>query len=179
MSRRRVVVTGLGIVSPVGSTVDTAWAAILRGESGIGAVKRFDATAFPTRICGSVRDFNLESYLSVKEARKMDAFQHYGYAAGVQAFNDSGLTVTDANAARVGAVMGAGIGGLETIEDTHSRYLEAKSPKRISPFYIPSSIINMISGHLSIKFGFTGPNLAVVTACTTSTHAIGLAEPRE
>jgi 3-oxoacyl-[acyl-carrier-protein] synthase II len=175
LSRRRVVVTGLGIVSPVGSTVESAWAAILRGESGIGQVTRFDAAAFPTRICGSVRDFNVEAYLNSKEARKMDAFQHYGYAAGIQAFNDSGLTITPANAARVGAIMGAGIGGLETIEDTHGRYLEAKGPRKISPFYIPSSIINMISGHLSIKFGLTGPNLAVVTACTTSTHAIGLA----
>jgi 3-oxoacyl-[acyl-carrier-protein] synthase II len=162
-------------VSPIGSTLQTAWAAVLRGESGIGPISRFDASAFPTRICGSVRDFNVEQYLNVKEARKMDAFQHYGYAAGVQAFNDSGLTITPANAERVGAIMGAGIGGLETIEETHGRYLEAKGPRKISPFYIPSSIINMISGHLSIKFGFTGPNLAVVTACTTSTHAIGLA----
>jgi 3-oxoacyl-[acyl-carrier-protein] synthase II len=154
--------------------VDSAWAAALRGESGIGMITRFDAAPFPTRICGSVKDFNVEEYLNTKEARKMDAFQHYGYAAGVQAFNDSGLVVTPENAARVGAIMGAGIGGLETIEDTYGRYLAAKGPRKISPFYIPGSIINMISGHLSIKFGLTGPNLAVVTACTTATHAIGL-----
>ena len=175
MSRRRVVVTGLGIVSPLGSRVETAWAAALRGESGIGMITRFDATPFPTRICGSVKGFNVEEYLNTKEARKMDAFQHYGYAAGVQAFNDSGFVVTPENAARVGAIMGAGIGGLETIEETHGRYLQSKGPRKISPFYIPGSIINMISGHLSIKFGLTGPNLAVVTACTTATHALGLA----
>jgi 3-oxoacyl-[acyl-carrier-protein] synthase II len=161
-------------VSPLGSRVDTAWAAALRGESGIGMITRFDATPFPTRICGSVKDFNVEEYLNSKEARKMDAFQHYGYAAGVQAFTDSGLVVTAENAARVGAIMGAGIGGLETIEDTHGRYVAAHGPRKISPFYIPGSIINMISGHLSIKFGLTGPNLAVVTACTTATHALGL-----
>jgi 3-oxoacyl-[acyl-carrier-protein] synthase II len=163
------------MVSPLGSTVEASWAAALGGESGIGPITRFDAAAFPTRICGSVKDFDVGLYLNPKEARKMDAFQHYGYAAGVQAFNDSGLTVDAANAARIGAIVGAGIGGLETIEDTHARYLEAKGPRKISPFYIPGSIINMISGHLSIKFGFTGPNLAVVTACTTGTHAIGLA----
>ncbi len=163
------------MVSPLGSTVQSSWAAALRGESGIGPIRRFDAAAFPTRICGSVKDFNVEQYLSAKEARKMDAFQHYGYAAGVQAFEESGLKVTPQNAPRIGAIIGAGIGGLETIEETTARFLEAKGPRRISPFYIPSSIINMISGHLSIKFGFTGPNLAVVTACTTATHAIGLA----
>ena len=163
------------MVSPLGPTVETAWAAAVRGESGIGPIKRFDASAFPTRICGSVKDFNVEQYLTAKEARKMDAFQHYGFAAGVQAFTESGLTVTDDNSARVGAIMGAGIGGLETIEEMTGRYLEAKGPRKISPFYIPGSIINMISGHLSIKYGFTGPNLAVVTACTTATHAIGLA----
>jgi|SRR5882672_6991336 len=163
------------MVSPLGPTVVASWAAALRGESGIGPITRFDAAAFPTRICGSVKDFNVEQYLTVKEARKMDPFQHYGYAAGVQAFEESGLKVTPENAARIGAIIGAGIGGLETIEDTTGRYLEAKGPRRISPFYIPGSIINMISGHLSIKFGFTGPNLAVVTACTTATHAIGLA----
>lgn len=163
------------MVSPLGSTVQSSWAAALRGESGIGPITRFDAAAFPTRICGSVKDFNAEQYLSAKEARKMDAFQHYGFAAGVQAFEESGLKVTPENAPRIGAIIGAGIGGLETIEDTTARYLEAKGPRRISPFYIPGSIINMISGHLSIKFGFTGPNLAVVTACTTATHAIGLA----
>jgi 3-oxoacyl-[acyl-carrier-protein] synthase II len=163
------------MVSPLGPTVETSWTAAVRGESGIGPITRFDAAAFPTRICGSVKDFNVEQYLSAKEARKMDAFQHYGFAAGVQAFTESGLTVTDGNSARVGAIIGAGIGGLETIEEMTGRYLEAKGPRKISPFYIPGSIINMISGHLSIKYGFTGPNLAVVTACTTGTHAIGLA----
>jgi 3-oxoacyl-[acyl-carrier-protein] synthase II len=162
-------------VSPLGPTVETSWAAAVRGESGIGPIKRFDAAVFPTRICGSVKDFNVEQYLTAKEARKMDAFQHYGFAAGVQAFTESGLTITGDNSARVGAIIGAGIGGLETIEETTGRYLEAKGPRKISPFYIPGSIINMISGHLSIKYGFTGPNLAVVTACTTATHAIGLA----
>ena len=163
------------MVSPLGPTVETSWAAAVRGESGIGPIKRFDASAFPTRICGSVKDFNVEQYLTAKEARKMDAFQHYGFAAGVQAFTESGLTITAENKARVGAIVGAGIGGLETIEEMTARYLEAKGPRKISPFYIPGSIINMISGHLSIKYGFTGPNLAVVTACTTATHAIGLA----
>jgi len=163
------------MVSPLGSNVETSWAAALQGESGIGPITRFDASAFPTRICGSVKDFNVEQYLTAKEARKMDAFQHYGFAAGVQAFEQSGLKVTPQNAPRIGAIMGAGIGGLETIEEMTGRYLDAKGPRRISPFYIPGSIINMISGHLSIKYGFTGPNLAVVTACTTATHAIGLA----
>jgi 3-oxoacyl-[acyl-carrier-protein] synthase II len=163
------------MVSPLGSSVETSWAAALKGESGIGPITRFDASAFPTRICGSVKDFNVEQYLTGKEARKMDAFQHYGFAAGVQAFEESGLKVTPQNAARIGAIMGAGIGGLETIEEMTGRYLEARGPRKISPFYIPGSIINMISGHLSIKYGFTGPNLAVVTACTTATHAIGLA----
>lgn len=163
------------MVSPLGSNVETSWAAALRGESGIGPITRFDASAFPTRICGSVKDFNVEQYLTAKEARKMDAFQHYGFAAGVQAFDESGLKVTPENAPRIGAIMGAGIGGLETIEEMTGRYLAAKGPRKISPFYIPGSIINMISGHLSIKYRFTGPNLAVVTACTTATHAIGLA----
>ena len=177
MSKRRVVITGLGIVSPVGSTVDSAWAAILAGQSGIGPITRFDVSAFPVRFGGSVKDFNAEAYLSPKELRKIDPFMHYGYAAGVDAFKDSGIEVTEKNAERIGVLMGAGIGGLDTIEDNYAKYLGSggNTPKKISPFFVPGSIINMISGHLSINLKLTGPNIAVVTACTTSTHAIGLA----
>ena len=175
MSKRRVVITGLGIVSPVGSTVDSAWATILAGKSGIGPITRFDVSAFPVRFGGSVQGFNAEEYLSPKELRKIDPFMHYGYAAGAQAFKDSGLVMTPENAARVGVAMGAGIGGLDTIEDNYGKYLEAKTPRKISPFFVPGSIINMISGHLSINFKLTGPNIATVTACTTSTHSIGIA----
>jgi 3-oxoacyl-[acyl-carrier-protein] synthase II len=169
------VVTGLGMVSPVGSTVANAWQAICAGRSGIGPITRFDVSAFPTRFGGAVQGFQIEEYLTPKEARKMDPFMHYGFGAAVQAIKDSGLEVTEANAQRIGIVMGAGIGGLDTIEATSAKYLEAKSPRKISPFFIPGSIINMVSGHISIRYGIQGPNLAVVTACTTSTHAIGLA----
>ncbi len=175
MSKRRVVITGLGIVSPVGSTIDSAWATILAGKSGIGPITRFDVSAFPVRFGGSVQGFSAEEYLSPKELRKIDPFMHYGYAAGSQAFKDSGLVITPENAARVGVAMGAGIGGLDTIEDNYGKYLEAKTPRKISPFFVPGSIINMISGHLSINFKLTGPNIATVTACTTSTHSIGIA----
>lgn len=176
MSKRRVVVTGLGIVSPVGSTIDSAWAAVVAGESGIGPITRFDVSAFPVRFGGSVKDFNAEDYLPAKELRKIDPFMHYGYAAGVQAFKDCGIDVTERNAERIGVAMGAGIGGLDTIEDNYGKYLgSGNSPKRISPFFVPGSIINMISGHLSINLKLTGPNIATVTACTTSTHAIGIA----
>ena len=175
MSKRRVVITGLGIVSPVGSTIDSAWAAILAGKSGIGPITRFDVSAFPVRFGGSVQGFNAEEYLSPKELRKIDPFMHYGYAAGSQAFKDSGLVVNEQNASRIGVAMGAGIGGLDTIEDNFAKYLEAKTPRKISPFFVPGSIINMISGHLSINFKLTGPNIATVTACTTSTHSIGIA----
>ena len=175
MSKRRVVITGLGIVSPVGSAIDSAWAAILGGKSGIGPITRFDVSAFPVRFGGSVQGFEPEAYLSPKELRKIDPFMHYGYAAGSQAFKDSGLVITEQNAPRVGVAMGAGIGGLDTIEDNYAKYLEAKSPRKISPFFVPGSIINMISGHLSINFKLTGPNIATVTACTTSTHSIGIA----
>lgn len=175
MSKRRVVITGLGIVSPVGSTIDSAWAAILAGKSGIGPITRFDVSAFPVRFGGSVQGFNPEEYLSPKELRKIDPFMHYGYAAGSQAFKDSGLVVDEQNASRIGVAMGAGIGGLDTIEDNFAKYLEAKTPRKISPFFVPGSIINMISGHLSINFKLTGPNIATVTACTTSTHSIGIA----
>jgi 3-oxoacyl-[acyl-carrier-protein] synthase II len=174
VSKRRVVVTGLGIVSPVGSTVASAWDAVLRGESGIGPVTRFDVSAFPARFGGQVRDFDVAQYISPKEARRMDDFMHYGVAAGMQAVTDSGIDFTKTDAGMCGAVCGAGIGGLWTIENEYEDYLEAKNPRKISPFFVPATIINMISGHLSIKYGLKGPNLGVVTACTTSTHAIGL-----
>jgi 3-oxoacyl-[acyl-carrier-protein] synthase II len=174
VSKRRVVVTGLGIVSPVGSTVQSAWDAILRGESGITPVTRFDVSAFPVRFGGAVRGFDVAQYIPPKEARRMDEFMHYGVAAGVQAVNDSGLDFSKADPARCGAVCGAGIGGLWTIETEYSEYLKANNPRRISPFFVPATIINMIAGHLSIRYGLKGPNLGVVTACTTSTHAIGL-----
>src|SRR5438045_524617 len=175
VSKRRGVVTGLGVVSPVGSTVQSAWDAILRGQSGIGPVTRFDVTAFPVRIGGQVRDFDVSQYISSKEARRMDEFMHYGVAAGVQAVGDAGIDFAKTDPERCGAVCGAGIGGLWTIETEYSEYLKAMSPRKISPFFVPATIINMIAGHLSIRYGLKGPNLGVVTACTTSTHAIGLA----
>ena len=175
MSKRRVVVTGLGIVSPVGHDVDTAWKSVLAGKSGIAPITRFDTTNFPIHFGGEIRDLNLEPYITAKEARRMDAFMQYGVVAGMQAMRDSGLVVTEENSERIGVMMGAGMGGLESIEGTYDKYLETKSPKKVSPFFIPASIINLVSGHLSIEFKVTGPNLAVATACTTSTHAIGLA----
>jgi 3-oxoacyl-[acyl-carrier-protein] synthase II len=175
VSKRRVVVTGLGIVSPVGSTVKSAWETVLRGESGIGPVTRFDVSAFPTRFGGQVRDFDLAQYIPPKEARRMDEFMHYGVAAGVQAVTDSGIDFSKCDPTRAGAVCGSGIGGLWTIEEDYEAYLKAMNPRKISPFFVPATIINMISGHLSIRYGLKGPNLGVVTACTTSTHALGLA----
>jgi 3-oxoacyl-[acyl-carrier-protein] synthase II len=175
LSKRRVVVTGLGIVSPVGNDVAGAWATILAGRSGIAAVARFDTTNFPTHFGGEIRGLNLEPYMSTKDARRMDAFMQYGVVAGMQAMRDSGLTVTEANSDRIGVLMGSGMGGLESIEQTYDKYLETHSPKKVSPFFIPASIINLVSGHLSIAFNLTGPNLAIATACTTSTHALGLA----
>ena len=174
MSKRRVVITGLGIVSPLGSSITSAWDAILRGESGIDFITRFDTSAFATKFSGAVRGFDLAQYISPKDARRMDEFMHFGIAAGMQAYADAGLDPNKLNLERCGAIAGAGIGGLGTIEEEYSAYLAANSPRKISPFFIPASIINMIAGHLSIKFGFKGPNLGVVTACTTSTHAIGL-----
>ncbi len=173
MSRRRVVVTGLGAVSPVGNSVPEAWDNLLAGKSGIGPITRFDASAFSARIAGEVKDFDITSYISAKEARRMDVFIHYGMAAGIQAIRDSGIEVTDANAHRIGINIGSGIGGLPMIEGTHHDFL-AGGPRKISPFFIPSTIINMISGNLSIMHGMKGPNIAVVTACTTGLHAIGL-----
>ena len=172
MSRRRVVVTGLGIVCPIGNAVAEAWSSVLAGKSGISRITRFDATALSSQIAGEVKNFDVAAYLSPKEARRMDRFIHLGLAAGVQAIKDSGIQVTEANAVRIGVNIGSGIGGLPMIEDTHNEVLKG-GPRKISPFFIPSTIINMISGNLSIMFGLKGPNLAMVTACTTSTHCIG------
>ncbi len=172
MSRRRVVVTGLGIISPVGNRVDEAWSNLVAGRSGITRISRFDASAFSVQIAGEVKDFDLGKYLSPKDARRMDVFIHYGMAAAIDAFKDSGLIVTDANRERMGVNIGSGIGGLPMIEETHKTYLE-QGPRKISPFFIPATISNMISGHLSILYGLQGPNVAMVTACSTGTHAIG------
>lgn len=173
MSERRIVVTGLGIISPVGNSVADAWRNVREGVSGIGVLDTFDASAFTTRIAGLVRDFDIAEYMDTKEARKCDPFIHYGFAAAAQAFADSGLAVDDTNAHRFGVAMGAGIGGIATIEANYEK-LRDNGPRRISPFFVPATIINMISGHISIRLGFTGPNLGIVTACTTSTHSIGL-----
>ena len=172
MSRRRVVVTGLGIVCPIGNTVSEAWAGALDGKSGISRITHFDANALASRIAGEVRNFDVAAYLSPKEARRMDRFIHLGMAAGIQAIKDSGIQVTEANATRIGVNIGSGIGGLPMIEETHNDVLKG-GPRKISPFFIPSTIINMISGNLSIMHGLKGPNLAMVTACTTSAHCIG------
>ena len=176
MSRRRVVVTGLGLVSPVGNTVAEGWANIVAGRSGIDLITKFDASAFSCRFAGEVRGFQIEDYIPGKEARHMDAFIHYGMAASIQAVQDAGLPFGDAltedTAERIGCIVGSGIGGLPLIEQTQSEYA-ARGPRRISPFFVPASIINMISGHVSIKYGFTGPNMAIVTACTTGLHCIG------
>lgn len=174
MSKRRVVITGLGLISPVGNTLEEAWSNLLAGRSGITRITRFDASAFASQVAGEVKGFDVAQYLSAKEARRMDVFIHYGLAAGIQAIRDSGLEVTDANRERIGVNIGSGIGGLPMIEDTHSTYVETGGPRKISPFFIPGTIINMISGNLSIMFGLKGPNLAVVTACTTGLHAIGM-----
>jgi len=175
LSKRRVVITGLGIVSPVGNDVPSAWESILNGRSGIATVTRFDTAGFPTHFGGEIRNLNLESYMSAKDARRMDAFMQYGVVAGIQAMRDSGLTVTAENADRIGILMGSGMGGLESIEEAYDRFLDTHSPKKVSPFFIPASIINLVSGHLSIAFKVTGPNLAIATACTTSTHSLGMA----
>jgi 3-oxoacyl-[acyl-carrier-protein] synthase II len=174
VSKRRVVVTGLGIVSPVGSTVATAWDAILNGRSGIGLITHFDVSAFPCKIGGQVAGFDVNQYIPPKEARHMDEFMQYGVAAGMQAVQDSGIDFSKTDPTMCGAICGAGIGGLGTIEAEYDKFVKSGSPKRISPFFVPASIINMIAGHLSIQYGLKGPNLGVVTACTTSTHAIGL-----
>jgi 3-oxoacyl-[acyl-carrier-protein] synthase II len=172
VSRRRVVVTGLGLISPVGNTVADGWANLVAGKSGIAEITKFDTTNFSTRFAGEVKGFKVEDYMPAKEARHMDTFIHYGIAAGVQAMQDSGLEITDENSERVGVVVGSGIGGLPMIEATQTELLN-RGPRRVSPFFVPASIINMISGHLSIRFGLKGPNLAIVTACTTGLHCIG------
>ncbi|HEY6095615.1 MAG TPA: beta-ketoacyl-ACP synthase II [Gallionellaceae bacterium] len=172
MSKRRVVITGLGIVSPVGIGVAQAWQNIVAGKSGIDRITHFDPSAFACQVAGEVKNFDVTQYLSAKDARRMDTFIHFGLVAGMEAFKDSGIVVTEQNAERIGVNIGSGIGGLPMIEETHNDYLAA-GPRKISPFFIPGTIINMISGHLSIMFGLKGPNLAVVTACTTGTHCIG------
>jgi 3-oxoacyl-[acyl-carrier-protein] synthase II len=172
--KRRVVITGLGCVSPIGNTVAAAWEALTAGTSGIATITRFDASAFSTRFAGEVKGFQIEEYIPAKEARHMDTFIHYGMAAGMQAMQDCGIEVTEANSDRIGVIVGSGIGGLPMIEETHAE-LTSRGPRRISPFFVPASIINMISGHLSIKYGLRGPNLAIVTACTTGLHCIGAA----
>ena len=170
--KRRVVITGMGIVSPVGNDLATAWDNIVNGRSGIDRITRFDASALTTTIAGEVKGFDITQYMSAKEARQMDTFIHYGVAAGMQAWRDSGLEVTEANADRIGVIVGSGIGGLPRIEETQSEYL-ARGPRRISPFFVPASLINLISGQLSIHFGMKGPSYAVVSACTTGLHCIG------
>ncbi len=176
MSRRRVVVTGLGCISPVGNSVDALWAALLAGQSGIGLISKFDASTFNCKIAGEVKNFDIESYMSAKEARTMDTFIHYGIAAAAQAVADSGLptgqALNDEVATRIGCIIGSGIGGLPMIESVHAEFVQ-RGARRISPFFVPSTIINMISGHVSIRHGFKGPNLAIVTACTTGLHCIG------
>ena len=176
MTKRRVVVTGLGCISPVGNTVESSWANLLAGASGIATITKFDASTFSCQIAGEVKGFNVEAYLTSKEARTMDTFIHYGIAAAAQAVADAGLATGEAlqedHAVRIGVNIGSGIGGLPLIENTHTE-LTNRGPRRITPFFVPASIINMISGHVSMKFGFKGPNIAVVTACTTGLHAIG------
>ncbi|MGR5232497.1 beta-ketoacyl-ACP synthase II [Vibrio rotiferianus] len=172
MSKRRVVVTGMGMLSPVGNTVESSWKALLEGQSGIVNIDHFDATNFSTRFAGLVKDFDCTEYMSKKDARKMDLFIQYGIAAGIQALDDSGLEITEENAARVGVAIGSGIGGLDLIEKGHSALVE-KGPRKVSPFFVPSTIVNMVAGNLSIMRGLRGPNIAISTACTTGLHNIG------
>lgn len=172
MVRRRVVITGLGIVSPVGNSVDEAWQNILAGRSGIDRITRFDASSFPVQIAGEVKNFDIADYLPAKDSRRMDRFIHYGMAAGIQAVRDAGLEAHPVNAERIGVSIGSGIGGLPMIEDTRDEYV-ASGVRKISPFFVPGSIINMISGNLSILYGYKGPNIAIVSACSTGTHSIG------
>ena len=174
VSRRRVVVTGMGMISPVGNTVDETWANILRGKSGAATIESFDVSAFSTQFSASVKNFDASPYLAPKESRKMDVFVQFGMVAGIQAVQDSGLEVTEETAHRIGTSIGSGIGGIGQIEK-NTEIIRTSGPRRISPFFVPGSIINMIAGNLSIKFGFQGPNLAIVTACTSGTHNIGMA----
>ncbi|MBY6188602.1 beta-ketoacyl-ACP synthase II [Marinobacter hydrocarbonoclasticus] len=172
MSKRRIVVTGLGAVTPVGNDVATTWNNLLAGQSGVAPITHFDASDLAVRFSASVKDFDVEQYLSKKDARKMDLFIQYGLAASIQAIKDAGLEVNESNAHRIGAAIGAGMGGLDLIEANHTQLMKS-GPRRISPFFVPSTIINMIAGHLSIMYGFTGPNIAITTACTTGVHNIG------
>jgi 3-oxoacyl-[acyl-carrier-protein] synthase II len=172
LARRRVVITGLGIISPVGNSVEQAWQNIIAGRSGIDRITRFDSSSFPVQIAGEVRDFDISQYLSAKDARRMDAFIHYGMAAGIQAIRDAGLEAHPDNAERIGVAIGSGIGGLPLIEDTCDDFI-AGGVRKISPFFVPGSIINMISGNLSIMYGYKGPNVSLVSACSTGTHSIG------
>ncbi|MEY2897316.1 MAG: hypothetical protein RL669_1585, partial [Pseudomonadota bacterium] len=172
MSSRRVVITGLGVVSPVGNDVATAWDNLVAGRSGVGPITRFDASGFTTKIAAEVKNFDLSAYIPAKDARRMDTFIHYGIAASAQAMRDAGLEVREDNADRIGCVISSGIGGLPMIEDNHRDFL-ARGARRISPFFVPGSIINMISGQLSIMYGLKGPNLSIVTACTTGLHSVG------
>ena len=174
MSRRRVVVTGLGMLSPLGNTVESSWQAALAGKSGIAPIEHMDVSAFSTRFGGSIRGFEIEPYMTAKEARKLDLFIQYGIAACMQALNESGLEISDANRDRIGVSMGSGIGGLTNIEHNHELLLNS-GPRRISPFFVPGSIVNMVAGYLSIQYGLRGPNYALTTACTTGTHSIGMA----
>ena len=172
MSRRRVVVTGLGLISPVGNDVATGWGNLVAGRSGIGRITRFDAGAFTSQIAGEVKDFKVEDWIPAKEARHFDTFIHYGIAASSQAVRDAGITADNTNPERVGVIVGSGIGGLPMIEDNHTELVN-RGPRRVSPFFVPGSIVNMVSGQVSIMHGFQGPNYAVVSACTTGLHSIG------
>jgi 3-oxoacyl-[acyl-carrier-protein] synthase II len=174
LSKRRVVITGMGAVTPLGNSVDSTWQGLLAGQSGIAPIERFDVADFKTQFGGAIKDLDINLYMAAKDSRKYDDFILYGIAAAEQAITESGLKITDLNAPRVGTIIGAGIGGLNSIEKAHSTLLKS-GPKRVSPFFVPGTIINMISGYLSIKHNLRGPNLAIVTACTTGTHAIGLA----
>jgi len=174
MSKRRVVVTGLGCISPLGNNVKTTWEGILAGKSGVNFIENFDTEKFTTKFAAQVKNFDPAAYMNPKDTKKMDGFIQYGYAAAVEAINDSGIEATEANASRIGVAIGSGIGGLDTIEKNFSAMLKA-GPRRVSPFFVPAAIINMISGNISIEYGFKGPNIAITTACTTGTHNIGYA----
>ncbi|MCK5871309.1 MAG: beta-ketoacyl-ACP synthase II, partial [Methylococcales bacterium] len=172
MNTRRVVITGLGAITPLANNVQETWDGIINGKSGISAIDSFDISSFATTFGGVIRNFDIGQYISVKDAKRMDGFIHYGIAAGCQAIDDSGIEITEENAERIGVAIGAGIGGITGIEACYATY-DKKGPKRISPFFVPGNIINMISGNLSIKYGLKGPNFAIVTACSTGTHNIG------
>ncbi|MGI9342918.1 MAG: beta-ketoacyl-ACP synthase II [Gammaproteobacteria bacterium] len=174
MTSRRVVVTGLGIIAPVGNDLTSAWDSVVAGRSGIGPIQEFDVSAFSTRFGGSIRDFDIGAYMTPKDARKIDRFMHYGIAAAEQSLTQAGLSVDDYAPERIGVAIGSGIGGIGTIETNYEKYRAAESPRKISPFFVPGSIINMTAGHVSIRHNFQGPNLALVTACTTATHSIGI-----